>query len=142
MFKTFIKSKITDRNLLTLRKQISKYITKDSKIIEIGCGTGSLLFLLSSKIKEGLGIDISSSMIKFCIKKARKENIKNISFVNADANYLNQFIKKHYDIAIIILIMHEINRISQINILKKTANIADKIVIADYTLKNSIFTKF
>ncbi len=58
---------------------------KDSKILDLGCGTGAIINDLSSKIgTKGLIIGIDSSIT--AIKIAKKQNKKkNIIFINSDA---------------------------------------------------------
>lgn len=50
-----------DKILSSLRfKKVEKYIEPDSKILDLGCGyNGRLLAKLETKIKSGVGIDIS-----------------------------------------------------------------------------------
>ncbi len=52
-------------------KKVIKYIPRNSKVLDLGCGyQGKLLQLISSKISKGYGIDIS------VCKDPIKENIK------------------------------------------------------------------
>ena len=61
--------------------KINKYIEKEDKVLEIGCGSGNLLKYLNSKNIHGL--DISPKMIEFC-----KKTILYGSFVSGDAESL------------------------------------------------------
>ena len=61
MIYSLVKSITVDKYLLPIRKKIFRLIPKDCSVMDVGCGTGSLLFLLSKKINYGLGIDISKS---------------------------------------------------------------------------------
>ncbi|MCD4666892.1 class I SAM-dependent methyltransferase [archaeon] len=131
MFDVWLKSKITDKILLPIKKEIIKQIPKNSKVIEIGSGTGSLLFLLSKKIKKGVGIDINSSMVNFSNNKAKKLKIKNLKFKLLDAKKLNSS-KKEYNVAISMLTIHTIDKKSRTNLLRKMSIMADKIIIVDY----------
>jgi ubiquinone/menaquinone biosynthesis C-methylase UbiE len=60
-------------------------LEKDSKILDLGCGTGAIVNDLSSKIgSNGLVVGIDSSIT--AIKIAKKQNSKkNVTFVNSDA---------------------------------------------------------
>lgn len=51
----------------TLKGAIENQIMRDSKILDIGCGTGSILAHL--KPKKGIGIDISQKMIRLAKQK-------------------------------------------------------------------------
>ncbi len=59
-----------------LKKLLTTLIPKNKKVLEIGCGTGDLLFKL--KPKFGYGMDLSAEMIKIASMKYKKE--KNIKF--------------------------------------------------------------
>jgi len=73
------------RSILALTE---KYIGRDSKILDIGCGTGELVFLLSGKVSEGeiIGLDISKQMIEAAQKKKLERKINNAQFVTSKAN--------------------------------------------------------
>lgn len=58
-------------------------IKNNSKILDAGCGTGNLLFLLEKQGKYGLyGIDISPKMLEKAGKKLKKSTLKLISVEN------------------------------------------------------------
>jgi ubiquinone/menaquinone biosynthesis C-methylase UbiE len=67
-------------------------IPEGSRILEIGCGTGYLLSQLKSSY--GVGIDISSEMIK--VAQSQHTGLK---FINADAENLN--LEQKFDFVII-----------------------------------------
>ena len=78
-----IKSGINDR-IFGLYKRLCRLgISPDATVLEIGCGIGSLTYLLSQKIKKGKieAIDISPMSIEFAIKHQKR---KNVSFKASD----------------------------------------------------------
>lgn len=50
-----------------LQKQYQYFVPKGKKVLEVGCGTGNLLASLEPK--QGVGIDVSSGMIKVAREK-------------------------------------------------------------------------
>jgi len=60
----------------SLKKLLGSIIPNDSKVCEIGCGTGDLL--VSLKPKNGYGMDVSSQMIKKAGLKYKA--IRNLTF--------------------------------------------------------------
>lgn len=65
-----------------------KYISKDDKILDIGCGAGRTTINLYKKgYKNIIGLDLSSSLIEFA-KKYVTNNKLDINFVNGDATKL------------------------------------------------------
>lgn len=122
-----------------IRKQISKLIPSDSKIIDIGCGKGILLQELSSKINYGLGVDINKKKIKFANKRVKKRGLNNLEFRVMDSGKLN--LKENFDIAIAMFAIHEMDYETQIKYLKNMSKIAKKILLVDYVWPKSIKNK-
>ena len=55
-------------------------LEKDYELLDLGCGTGSLLMAIRNKIKCGIGIDCSIPMIEKANEKVKGSNIKNLRF--------------------------------------------------------------
>jgi trans-aconitate 2-methyltransferase len=72
-----IKSGINDR-IYGLYKRLCRLgISRDATVLEIGCGIGSLTYLLSQKIKKGNieAVDISPVSIEFAVKHLKRKNV-------------------------------------------------------------------
>ncbi len=63
-----------------LKGIVREHVSQGKRVLEIGCGTGDLLF--TAQPLQGTGIDISERMIEIARKKYRKQ--KNLSFEAAD----------------------------------------------------------
>jgi SAM-dependent methyltransferase len=73
----------------------------NSSFIDLGCGTGSHLFLLRDKFKNKkklLGIDYNKYLINFAKKKAKKS--KDINFSYGNIFNLNNKLKNKFDAAL------------------------------------------
>ncbi len=81
-----IKARTVDKYLRPIRNQIKDLIKPKSSVIEYGCGNGDLLFTLSDKIKSGIGLDISQSLINYAINYQTTHNLSNIEFRKIDVN--------------------------------------------------------
>lgn len=57
--------------------------TKELSIIDLGCGTGATSIYAAKIFKKVYGIDVSDVMINQAKRKAEKEQIQNIEFINA-----------------------------------------------------------
>lgn len=65
-------------------------------ILEVGCGTGELSYLINKKYKKNvLGIDVSEEAIKFA-----NENYKNLNLQFKILNLINETVNESYDLAI------------------------------------------
>jgi len=61
-------------------------LKQDSKILDIGCGPGELVFDLHKKGLKGVGMDLAPQMIDLCNKRmSREKNKENWSFIVGDA---------------------------------------------------------
>jgi len=77
-------------------------------VLEYGCGPGSHSFVLASYAKTVTSIDISDFAINNAQTKAEKENIKNLSFVEMDAENL-KFNNETFDLIYGNAIIHHLN---------------------------------
>ena len=63
-----------------------KFVDKDAKALDLGCGVGRSTFLLADRFKKVEGVDISARFIQEGVKKLKDE--KNIIFLQGDPNNL------------------------------------------------------
>lgn len=75
---------------------LRKSLGESASITELGCGTGSLGFLLSASVRHYVGIDISSQAIDQARSSLQKSHISNISFICADL--LSLKISEQFDV--------------------------------------------
>lgn len=54
---------------------VNEFIAEDDKVLEIGCGTGSLAILCATKGAEVTGIDLSPKMLAIAHRKLKKANL-------------------------------------------------------------------
>ena len=108
---------------------MKEIIPQNSKILEIGCGTGHLIAAL--KPSYGVGIDISEKMID-----EAKTDFKNIDFIHGDIENANIFqnIKSDFDYIIISdTIGYFIDIEKVLNKLHNICNSDTRIIIAYYS---------
>lgn len=72
-----IESGINDRIYGLYKRVCNSGLSPDASILEIGCGIGSLTYLLSKKVKKGKieAMDISPKSIEFAKKHLERRNI-------------------------------------------------------------------
>ena len=79
---------------------IEKYIPKDSKILDLGCGAGrTTINLYKDGYKDIIGLDISDRFISYA-KNYCKENNLNIEFIHGDATKIDFAKDNSYDAVI------------------------------------------
>lgn len=62
---------------------LGKNKIKNKKVLDYGCGAGTLSFYMSSKGISVVGVDISNDAVKMCKQNAAQFNLKNIDFINS-----------------------------------------------------------
>lgn len=103
----FVYSAIIDPLLRNLRKRLAFEIRKGDTVIDIACGTGAQMFELANKAKSVIGVDLSSSMVRYAANRAEAQNIKNACFVVCDATDLSTFYQQKFDVAILSMALHQ-----------------------------------
>ncbi len=121
--------------------QIKKLIEPNSKIIDVGCGTGRLSFSIADKCKSVMGIDLSKRNIDRANFNLSKKPYDNIFVEHKSIKDIIKEGKEHFNYAVSTYVIHEINENERINLLKDMAEIADKIIIGDYLVpeKNGLW---
>ena len=127
-----VKANTVDKYLKPIRHQIIDLVEPDSTVIELGCGNGDLLLKLSHKIKHGLGIDISASLIQYAIEKSKKEGQNNLKFICAEAT-INSESAQTYNYAVASLLLHVMPQHQAVKLLKHMMEIADMLIICEFS---------
>ena len=80
---------------ISLTKIIESWITDNSKVIDFGCGDGSLLqFLIHNKNVSGYGVEIDHQKIQQCVEKG-------LSVIEQDIDEgIQDFVSSNFDFAI------------------------------------------
>jgi ubiquinone/menaquinone biosynthesis C-methylase UbiE len=81
---------------------------RNRRVLEYGCGTGSLAFGLTARARQVIGIDISEVAIAQARRAARLRGLKNVEFAvdNAEAMQLPD---KHVDVVVGSGIVHHLD---------------------------------
>ncbi|MBT4540777.1 class I SAM-dependent methyltransferase [Candidatus Woesearchaeota archaeon] len=98
----------------TLTIFLKKSIKKNTKILELGCGTGlnfGKILSLNLKFKKYLAFDFSPDMLE--IAKNKFKNIPNVKFKQKDITQLND-INEKYDIIICTWVLSHLQSPSQV----------------------------
>ena len=90
-----------------ISERISNYIKKDSKVLELACGTGEFTFRLAGKCESWTATDFSENMLKEA-KNAyakREQSMESLNFERQDATDL-AYEKECFDAVMIANALH------------------------------------
>ena len=121
-----------DPYLIGLRRKVVDHIPKDSDVIDICCGPGTLVFGLAERCKSVVGIDLSSKMLRYAKQRKEREHIENVDFIRANAADLGIFEDDKFDYATVVFGLHELPREIVVSMLKEAKRIAKRALIVDY----------
>jgi 2-polyprenyl-3-methyl-5-hydroxy-6-metoxy-1,4-benzoquinol methylase len=112
--------------------QIINLIEPDSKILDVGCGTGRFSFSVSSKCKVVQGIDLSERNIARANLTLSNNPNNKISFQHNTVRDIISDNIEHFDYAVITYVIHEVNPEEREELLKDIAQVANKVIVGDY----------
>lgn len=127
-----------DKVLAPIRLQLVNLIEEEATVLEVGCGTGDLLFKAADKIKFGLGVDLDKRMIDYAKAKQEREHVEHLKFTSANALDVDL---STFDCATSTLCLHEMNRDVALKVLNKLAEKSRTLLIADYSSAESFLSK-
>jgi len=115
------------------RKIIADLIDPGSTILDIGCGTGELVFYLSRQAKKVVGLDMNALILKYARIKKKRLKIENVEFVSKDANDAGLPSETHYDYAVFSMVLHQFSLAEANQILNSIKTLTKYIILADFT---------
>jgi len=108
---------------------------KSSTILEIGCGFGRSLELLSNLSKKVVAIDISEAMIKAA--KMSNSKVKNIVFIVSEAENTD-FRSNYFDYIVCFAVFDALDQLKALNEINRLLKLGGKVIL---TGKNNNYYK-
>jgi SAM-dependent methyltransferase len=111
--------------------EIKNLIEPNTRILDVGCGTGRFSFFIADKCSSIDGIDLSQKNIAKAKANLQLNPNHKISF---DHTNISELVKQniHYDYAVLTYVIHEVDEIERVRLLNQISQIADKLIIGDY----------
>ena len=128
----WFKSRFSDRALRPVRDQLLSLIKPDSSLLDVGCGTGAMLFDAADRLSFGLGVDSDYRMTNWATKRKTRRQLDQLEFLNIDALALKDYFDLRFDIATATLCLHAMPVPVAVDTLLMMSREADQVWIADY----------
>lgn len=110
---------------------ILKEIPTQSKVLDVGCGTGRFSFNAAQSVESVVGIDLSAKNISVANSNLAKTAFSNISFLHASVADIKAK-GLHFDVAVMTYVIHEVNPSERIPLLKDILAVSDSLIIGEY----------
>lgn len=110
-------------------KQMVNVIPENSRVFDVGCGTGGLTLLLRKKKNcQVVGADLSRRMLDFANKSNPYNDVK---FLHIDISNIAEYPKNGFDYSVMCQVIHEIPADKQPKVISEVMRIARRTVILD-----------
>jgi len=99
-------SPIADRTAYETKIQkIKTYLSPESLVLDIGCGTGTQCNDLAGDVKHVTGIDISRKLLKIAEQRKTERKLKNVTFVRTP--FFNEHLPaESFDLVMAFYVLH------------------------------------
>ena len=111
---------------------VKKIVELNSSLLDVGCGTGRFAFQMEDICSRIDGIDPSLRNIKVATKRLKRNGFGKINFYHSDAINFSINSDSNYDYALLSYVIHEIDELLRVSILRTLSQKAYKIIIIDY----------
>ena len=123
---------LVDPLLRRVHRLVRSQVKSGSTLIDIGCGTGELLFFLADVGSELVGVETSKRMWSFANRQARRRGVSNVQVLFGDGAKLDNFSAGSFDYAIASMVLHEMDASQRLLVLKEMKRLATHVILVDY----------
>lgn len=108
-------TKLTAGKINEVYEKVLMYVDEGYKVLDLGCGPGTLAILCAKKGAEVTAIDLSEKMITYAAEKSEEEGVSDkITFIQGDITQLDLLLpKKKFDLIVSTLALSELRHLEQ-----------------------------
>ena len=123
---------LVDPLLRRVHRLVRSQVKPGSTLIDIGCGTGELLFSLADVGAELVGVETSRGMWSFADRQVRTRCFNNVQILLGDGAKLENYAAGFFDYAIACMVLHEMDASQRLPVLKEMKRLAPNLILVDY----------
>lgn len=131
---------LTLGSLTKIKEQIAEHAQSGNKVLDLGCGTGTLAQMCIEQGAQVTGVDANSGMLEVAKRNSPSANYLNISLSNLDEHFSDE----SFDIILSTLAFSELTRAERVHVMKQIKRIlktGGKVFIGDEIIPENIFAK-
>jgi ubiquinone/menaquinone biosynthesis C-methylase UbiE len=131
---------LTLGSLTKIKQEIADHVAPGNRVLDLGCGTGTLAKMCADRGAEVTGVDDNSGMLAVAKRNSPSTNFLNISLSNLDEHLEDE----SFDIILSTLAFSELTRAERIHVLKQIKRILSidgKVLIGDEIIPKNFFAK-
>jgi ubiquinone/menaquinone biosynthesis C-methylase UbiE len=128
-----IYARILDPLLSGLHDRLAEHVDPTGRILDVGCGTGNLVWRLAPKAREIVGVELSPDMVALARRTLATRGLPHVSFVLGDVTSVFADVPDgHFDLATMVLVLHEMPDEARVPTLAEVARLAHSVVCVDF----------
>ena len=122
-----------DRLLGRLHQLVADTVEPTGRVLDVGCGTGDMVWRLAPKAEEVVGIELSPAMVDFGNERLAESPLPGVSFVLGDVTEaFADLPEDHFDLATMVLVLHEMPSEAHLPVLSEVARVARQVLSVDF----------
>ena len=113
---------------------IVDHLPEGERVLEACCGTGGLARLLAAAGRKVVGVDLSPRNIDFARTRTTDFTADQLSFSIADVSQIEPPPEGRYDVATIVLALHEMPDAARVPVLTALLRAAARVMVVDFAV--------
>jgi len=131
---------LTLGSLTKIKQEIADHVAPGNRVLDLGCGTGTLAQMCIERGAEVTGVDANNGMLSVAKRNSPSAKFLNISLSNLDEHLEDE----SFDIILSTLAFSELTRMERLYVLKQIKRLLKKggrVFIGDEIIPENFFAK-
>jgi SAM-dependent methyltransferase len=121
-----------DPVLARARRLVRSRVRQGGSLIDMGCGTGALLFSLAGWCSDLVGVELSGRMWSYGRRRADALGLAGVRLIRDDATELEALRDGSFDYASATMVLHEMAEERRLPLLSEMKRLARTLILVDY----------
>lgn len=125
---------VVDRLLAGVHGYVATHLPEGHRVLDAACGTGALSRRIARAGRRVVGIDLSPRHVEHARRRASQEGLGEdvLSFEVGDLQHLDAGQREPWDVAVIVLALHEMPLDVAPVVLSRLADVATQVMVVDF----------